>query len=147
MAEYSLFFDGAYKNKTASFGFVLYRDNKQVDRGYGILGTGGMLNSTIGEYYGLSYGLDAFVRQINQPAAVLNIYGDSAFVISQVKKDLHEYEEVQIIKFKLKQVSRLVSKINIAWVPRESNKIANALAKTLRVSISKPIANPLPASK
>ena len=132
MAVYSLFFDGAYKNKTASFGFVLYLDNKQIDRGYGILGTGGKLNSTIGEYYGLSYGLDAFVRQIDKPATVLNIYGDSAFVISQVKKDLHEYEELQVIKFKLQQVSRLVSKISIAWIPREKNKIANDLAKTLR---------------
>jgi len=147
MAVYDLFFDGAFKNKTASFGFVLYRDNKQVDRGYGVLGTGGKLNATIGEYYGLSYGLDAFVRQIDRPAEILNIYGDSAFVISQVKKDLHDYEELQVIKFKLKQVSLLVSKINIAWVPRSKNQIANALAKTLRVSISGGIANPLPRLK
>lgn len=131
MPVYDLFFDGAYKNKTASFGFVLYLNDKEIDRGYGILGTGGKLNATIGEYYALSYGLDSFVRHVNQRTD-LNIYGDSAFVISQVKKDLHEYEELQIIKFKLKQVSRLTSKINIEWVPREKNQIANDLAKTLR---------------
>ena len=132
MNQFALFFDGAYKDKTASFGFVLYLNDKEIDRGYGILGTGGKLNSTIGEYYALSYGLDSFVRHINKPKSVLNIYGDSAFVISQVKKDLHEYEELQIIKFKLKQISRMVSKINIQWVSRSKNQTANDLAKTLR---------------
>jgi ribonuclease HI len=147
VSEYSLFFDGAFKGKVASFGFVLYLDNKQIDRGYGILGTGGKLNATIGEYYGLSYGLDSFVRHVDRAAEVLNIYGDSAFVISQIKKDIHDYEELQIIKFKLKQVSLLVSEINIKWIPRAKNQIANALAKTLRIAISKPIADPLPALK
>lgn len=131
MNQFALFFDGAYKDKTASFGFVLYLNDKEIDRGYGILGTGGKLNATIGEYYGLSYGLDSFVRHVDC-RGVLNIYGDSAFVISQVKKDLHEYEELQIISLKLKQVSHLTSAINISWVPRGSNKIANDLAKTLR---------------
>jgi ribonuclease HI len=131
MPEYSLFFDGAFKNKTASFGFVLYLDGQEIDYGYGIIGQGRHLTSTVAEYYGLSYGLDAFIRKVNKPNAVLNICGDSKFVIDRIQKQVHEFQELQFISLKLKQIRRTI-KVNIALIPRTKNQVANDLAKKLR---------------
>ncbi len=136
MPAYYLFFDGAFKNKIASFGFVLYLDGKEIDRGWGVIGQGSYMTEIIAEYYGLSAGLDSFVRHLDRPCSVLNICGDSAHVIGQIKKirkPRQQLQELQVIEFKLNQIKRLVSQVNISWISRAQNKIANDLAKKLRL--------------
>jgi ribonuclease HI len=127
---FELYFDGAFKNKIGSFGYVLYEDGKQIDYGYGIIGSGKYMTATVAEYYALSHGLDAFVRKTDK-YAVLNIYGDSKFVIDCVNKELHEFSELQTISMKLKQI-RQYARVNIEWIARSKNKVANDLAKKLR---------------
>jgi len=131
MSVYDLFVDGACKNKVGSFGYVLYRGGKQIDYGYGIVGEGQYMTHTVAEYCAVSFGLDAFIRKTDMLSPVLNVYGDSKFVISQLRKEIHEFEELQFIAMKLSQIRRY-AQVNIAWVPRSSNKIANDLAKKLR---------------
>lgn len=130
-AVYDLYFDGALKNTVGSFGYVLYLNGKRIDSGYGIIGEGRYMTSTVAEYYALSHGLDAFIRKTDKPSPVLNIYGDSKFVIAQVQKELHEFEELQFIAMKLRQIRRY-AQVNTSWVPRTKNKQANDLAKKLR---------------
>jgi len=135
MSAYDLFFDGGFKNKIASFGFVLFLDSKEIDRGWGVIGQGSYMTETVAEYYGLSAGLDSFVRHVDRPCSVLNVYGDSAHVIGQVKKigkPRHHLQELQVIEFKLNQIKQ-TTRVSISWVPREKNKIANDLAKKLRL--------------
>jgi ribonuclease HI len=120
MSEFSLFFDGAWKSGIASFGFVLYLDGAVIDFGYG---------STVGdrisaESRALSEGLDCFIRRIDRRAS-LNIYGDSTFIVNNAYKN-------PIIRSKLNQIAKMVSSVEISWVPREMNKLANDLAKKLR---------------
>lgn len=134
MPVYDLYFDGAFKNKIASFGFILYLDGREIDRGWGLIGQGPYMTETIAEYYGLSAGLDSFTRHIDNPRSVLNIFGDSAHVIGQVKKNgkpFHQLQELQVIEFKLNQIKQ-TTRIFLFWIPREKNKIANDLAKKLR---------------
>lgn len=131
MPSYDLFFDGAVKNKVASFGYVLYLDGKQIDYGYGIIGQGKYLTAVVAEYCALAQGLDAFIRKMDKPNSVLNIFGDSKFVISQVLKPVHEFQGLQIIAMKLDQIRR-IARVNISWVPRAKNQVANDLAKKLR---------------
>ena len=129
MSEYSLFFDGAVKNKIASFGYVLYLDGREIDKGWGIIGHG--LTSVEAEYSALSHGLDSFVRKTDKPTPALNIYGDSRIVIENVKTLRKDSQELQILAFKLKQVRRL-AQVSISWVARTKNTVANGLAKKLR---------------
>jgi ribonuclease HI len=126
MPVYSLFFDGAAdkKNRTLSFGFWLRLDRKPIDSGYGIVGLG---DSESAELYGLSHGLDAFVRKWNRPSSVLNIYGDSRAALRDAEKDL-------VIGFKLKEIRRFGIKVSLLWLPRSENHKANSLAKKLRVA-------------
>lgn len=131
MPVYDLYVDGACKNKVGSFGYVLFCDGRQIDYGYGIIGEGKYMTAPVAEYCALSYGLDAFVRKTDKPSPVLNIYGDSKFVIAQVQKESHEFEELQFIAMKLRQIRRY-AQVNISWVPRTKNKLANDLAKKLR---------------
>jgi ribonuclease HI len=121
MSEFELFFDGAWKAGISSFGFALYRDGGLIDFGYG--STFGDKNEA--ESFALCQGLDCFIRRIDRPKAVLHIYGDSQFIVSSAYKD-------PIIRSKLRQIERMTSKVEISWVPRELNKLANDLAKKLR---------------
>ncbi len=120
MNEYELFFDGAWKDNITSFGFVLYLDGNIIDFGYG---------STIGdriaaESRALSEGLDCFIRRVDRKAS-LNIYGDSTFIVNNAYKN-------PMIRGKLEQIQKLTSKVEISWIPRDLNSLANNLAKKLR---------------
>ncbi len=118
---YELFFDGAWKDGEASFGFVLYRNGQEIDYGYGI--TDDVRESA--ELRGLSEGLDCFVRRIDCPHSELSIFGDSIIAVNSAHRS-------PIIKSKLDQIKNMVSSLEIAWIPREQNKIADDLAKRLR---------------
>lgn len=119
---YELFFDGAFKDGQASFGFVLYLNGVEIDYGYGL--TSDDRHSV--ENRGLSEGLDCFVRRIDCAEAELSIFGDSIIAVNSAHRD-------PVIKSKLDQIRKLVSSLEIAWIPRENNKIANDLAKKLRL--------------
>ena len=134
MSVYCLWFDGSCTKepvRSASFGYVLCRDGKEIDRGYGLIGRGKYMTEVVGEYYGLSAGLDSFVRHWDKPRSVLNIYGDSKFVLRQIKKEIHEFRELQFIQLKLNQIRMYGVKVNLHWLPRKSNKLAHHLAHKL----------------
>jgi ribonuclease HI len=118
---YELFFDGAFKDGDASFGFVLYRNGTQIDYGYGL--TSDERHEV--EMRGLAEGLDCFIRRLDCADAELSVFGDSIIAVNSAHRD-------PIIKSKLDQISKMVSSLEIAWIPREQNKIADDLAKKLR---------------
>lgn len=131
---YELYFDGAClpnPGGTASFGFVLYLNGEEIDKGYGIVGRGKYMTDVVAEYKALIAGLSSFIRIFNKPGATLKIYSDSQFVVSQIKKKVHENLDLQIIEFHLREIQRMVS-VYLSWIPREQNKRADELAKMLR---------------
>lgn len=131
---YELYFDGAClpnPGGVASFGFVLYLNGEEIDKGHGIIGRGKYMTDVVAEYKALAAGLNSFIRLFNKPGAVLKIYSDSQFVVSQVKKQIHESLDLQIIEFHLREIQRMVS-VYLSWIPREQNKRADELAKMLR---------------
>lgn len=130
--EFKLYSDGAVKDKIGSFGFVLYAADKEIDRGWGLIGRGPAMNETIAEYYGLSSGLDSFMRHLDSHP-VLDIYLDSQHVVRQLNKISRRKEsfEFQIVDNKIRQL-RNFCKVGINWIPRHLNKTANDLAKVLR---------------
>jgi ribonuclease HI len=118
---YELFFDGAFKDGQSSFGFVLYLNGVPIDYGYGL--TDDTKESV--ELRGLSEGLDCFIRRLDCAGADLSIFGDSVIAVNSAHRD-------PFIKSKLDQIRKLVSSLEIAWIPRKQNKIADDLAKRLR---------------
>jgi len=132
MAVYNLQFDGSSSGDripTASYGHVLYRDGKEIDRGYGLLGRAKNLTSMVAEYYGLSAGIDSFVRHWNKPCSVLNIYGDCKPLLAAVRQGGKlKSSDILMLRLKIDQIRSYGIKVNIHWLPRKSNKIAHDLA-------------------
>lgn len=129
MAVYDLFFDGACskeKYRTASFGFVLNLNGKEIDHGWGLIGQSGNMTDLMAELRGLSAGLDSFVSHWNQPKPRLTIYGDCKPALNRAQKGFDP-----IIKFKLDQIRKAGIVVQIRWIPRRLNVVANDLAKKL----------------
>jgi ribonuclease HI len=125
--NYELYTDGAVtKNPggTASYGFVLYADGKQLSFGYGIVGSSATMNNVLAEYYAVSQGIAEFMRIWDQPNSSLTIYNDSQFVVSQIYKD-------RILGPRLQQMKQYLD-VKVVWVSREMNSQADDLAKRLR---------------
>lgn len=135
--EYKLYFDGAVKPNpggVASFGFVLtLNDDHEVDRGYGIIGSGKFMTDVRAECYALSSGLLSFLRHYSLPNAKLLIFGDSEFIIAKVKNPtLRHDEEFKYITNQLEYIRSLGVDVEILWIPREDNTFCDTLAKKLR---------------
>jgi RNase H-like protein len=129
--EYKLFADGACTKNPggeASYGYVLYGNDEKIDYGYGIIGSGAMMNNVIAEYYAIAQGIASFIRHWKDPRSSLIIYNDSKFVISQVLS--HE-----ILGFQLKNLKNFVD-VKLEWIPREKN-LADIFSKRLRTGLSK----------
>jgi ribonuclease HI len=127
--KYELYTDGAVdKNPggTASYGFILYADQKQLSFGYGVIGSSAEMNSTLAEYYAVSQGLAEFMRIWNSPKSSLIIYNDSQFVVSKLHED-------RILGPQLQRLQQYLD-VKIVWIPREMNSQADNLAKRLRQS-------------
>lgn len=90
------------------------------------------MDSVHAELYAISQGLTQFIRYINDVSSVkLRIYCDSSFVVDQVLDSGINFQEVQMIKYKIHQLKDLGVDVNIQWIPREQNK-ADVHAKFFR---------------
>ena len=127
MSTYKLFTDGAITKNPggeASYGFVLYKDNKKISFGYGIIGSGAMMNNELAECYAISQGLSEFLRHWDTPKSRLTIYNDNQYVLSQIYKNKN-------IRQQLKQLEKLID-VSVKWIPRSKNTEADKLTKRLR---------------
>lgn len=142
MNIYKLFFDGACNpnpSGEASFGYQLLLNNEQISFGYGIIGHGQYMNDLLAEYTGLLEGLHSFLKFIDPTAkSVLNVYGDSQFVIKQLNSHIpfrlfDSLQREQIVTLMaLRNIKDMGVEVNIEWVSREQNQVADRLAKLLR---------------
>lgn len=126
---YALFTDGAVTHNpggTASYGYVLLGNEKEIDCGYGIIGSGARMNNVMAEFYAISQGLCSFVRNWDQPNSSLYIYSDSQYVVSQLRLGNNK-----LIGFQLQQIKKYLD-VHIVWIPRSENFRADDLAKRLR---------------
>ena len=131
MPQYDLYSDGSVKDKIGYFGFVLFRDHEEIDRGWGQVGCG--VTSTEAEYCGVSAGLDSFIRHVSEPSSHLNCYTDCANVVRHLNKIARRNlsHDVSLLFWKLDQI-RQYATVDIEWIARYKNVVADALAKTLR---------------
>lgn len=130
MPQYDLYSDGSVKDKIGCYGFALFRDHVEIDRGWGEVGRGPHMTSTVAEYYALSAGLDSFIRHVDQPSSHLNCYTDCASIVRHLNKisKRHFCAELSLLFWKLDQIEKMAT-VEILWVSRYKNIVADALAK------------------
>ena len=137
-----LYFDGACEpfnpGGTASYGWVLKRDGKDLKTGYGIVGMGEGMTNNVAEYTGLIKGLEEYLH-LNLNEKIL-IKGDSSMVINMIsgkwgwsknKTKWNPHKKMPHLKKLLDEALSLLKKVDyeVKWIPREQNKQADALSK------------------
>jgi len=135
---FELYCDGAcYPNPggLASFGFLLYRDGRLLERGSGIIGHQHNMNNLNAEYAALSYGLLAIIRHIDAASSEAIVYCDSKFVVDQltgVCKKIKYAKGRGLLDLHAKLIRSFGVNLNFQWIPRDKNKLADNLARSLR---------------
>jgi len=121
MTVYELFSDGSCKHGAGYFGYVLFKDKAEIDRGYGMLGIG--IKPKIAEKWAICYGLDSFARKFSE-AGELKVFGDAKQVIEAADKDPD-------IHLRAEGIRGWGVPVEFRWIPRDQNQIANSLARKM----------------
>ncbi|MDD5164868.1 MAG: ribonuclease HI family protein [Patescibacteria group bacterium] len=137
-----IYFDGACEpvnpGGTASYGYLIKRDNQIIERGSGIIGKGEGMTNNVAEYYGLIEGIKA-LKKLRIEEKVM-IYGDSKMVCCIVAKEWGwkkkktvwmPHETALHLKKLLDEALKYLEGMdyNIQWVTREKNQEADDLSK------------------
>jgi ribonuclease HI len=118
---YELFCDGSSKHGTGYFGYVLFKDKVEIDRGWGMIGQG--IKPKVAEKYAVCYGLDSFVRKWTEPGT-LQVFGDAKQVIELADKDSD-------IHLRAEGIRGWGIPVEFKWISRNSNTLANDLARKM----------------
>ena len=137
-----LYFDGACEpinpGGTASYGWVIKKDGKDLQVGSGIIGSGNGMTNNVAEYIGLIKGLEEYKNLgLNEK---LIIKGDSSMFLNMVsgkwgwnksRTTWNPHKKMPHLKDLLDKALKLLKDIEyeVQWVPREENKQADALSK------------------
>jgi ribonuclease HI len=133
---YELWFDGLFRGakdaQTAGlmcFGWLIYRQGKQIAKGYGIFVRGMNATSNIGEYLGLIDGLEVLV-DIGINYEPVRVIGDAKVVINQMKGlSRLSTQRVVPLHHKACRLAQLLYVIVWKWVSRQHNKAADQLTR------------------
>jgi ribonuclease HI len=121
MPEFRLYCDGSVKHGTGYVGHVLFKDEREIDRGWGMIGSG--IKPKVAEKYAIYYGLDSFVRKMDE-VCPLKIFGDAKQVIETIENDPD-------VRPKIQQIRGCGVLVSFKWIPRDQNTLANDLARKM----------------
>jgi ribonuclease HI len=139
---FELYFDGACEpinpGGTASYGWAIKKDGKDLQVGSGIIGSGDGMTNNVAEYMGLIKGLEEF-KKLGLKEKLL-IKGDSSMVLNMVsgkwgwnksRTTWNPHKKMPHLKKLLDQARNLLNDVDydVMWIPREQNKQADALSK------------------
>ena len=140
MIIYTLYFDGAcWPNPggTASYGFVLSKDGKEIETGHGVAGNPPHTSNNLAEHAGVCAGFEAFLRHYDKMAknTLLEVRGDSDLVIRQLNRKWRVKPNTFYYKQGLKSLELLQTikkqgvKVTCLWIPRAQNDKCDMLSK------------------
>lgn len=120
-----LFTDGGIKNNVTAYGFVVYNpeDTKEVlFAGKGISGNG---SSNCAEYKALIAGLESCLKHKME---IVHICSDSQLICNQVNRVWKmNHEDLAELRERVWKLLEKFKSWSLKWVPREENKVADAL--------------------
>jgi len=135
MSHYELFFDGSNKPTHIGYGWVLLENDVVIEEGSG-RGSFSKNSNNVAEYCALGFGLARFVKSNrNLSDCTLQIYGDSMLVVNQINREwacktphLRPLRDNCWDFWKKLNCSHKA----ISWIPREQNKLADALSRNTK---------------
>ncbi len=111
----------------AAYGYLIYRDNRLMHKGFGAVGEGKGMTNNVAEYEGLKAAAQWLKdNKINEKTI---IKGDSQLVIKQMKGEW-EVNSTTSKKY-VPQIKRLLEGMDVSfiWTPREENQEADKLSR------------------
>jgi len=126
----TIYFDGLCRPKNpggvATYGYLIYRDGKKVNSGYGMIGSGPGMTNNVAEYTALKHAAE-WVNWHGGDEEI-EIKGDSQLVIHQMN-GTWQVRSTTSKKF-VPEIRRLLEgrKIQFIWIPREQNVEADELS-------------------
>ena len=126
----TIYFDGLCRPKNpggvATYGYLIYRDGKKVNSGYGVIGSGPGMTNNVAEYTALKHAAE-WVNWHGGDEEI-EIKGDSQMVIHQMN-GTWQVRSTTSKKF-VPEIRRLLEgrKIQFIWIPREQNVEADELS-------------------
>src|SRR5215467_11821398 len=131
---YEAYFDGGCwpnPGKTASYGAVIYQSKRLIWQEAKIVipeGNGSATNN-IAEYAGFNAVLEEFLRR-NLNRKPITVYGDSKLVIKQMQGEWRiKGGPYMGLALKARELTDSFTALNPVWIPREQNRIADALSR------------------
>jgi ribonuclease HI len=127
----TVYFDGLCYPKNpcgvAAYGYLIYRDEKIIHRGFRAVGEGKGMTNNVAEYEGLKAA--AMWLQDNGIKEKILIKGDSQLVMKQMKGDW-QVNSVTSKKY-VPEIKQLLQGMDVTfqWVPREKNEEADKLSR------------------
>jgi ribonuclease HI len=127
----TVYFDGLCYPKNpcgvAAYGYLIYRDEKIIHRGFRAVGEGKGMTNNVAEYEGLKAA--AMWLQDNGINEKILIKGDSQLVMKQMKGDW-QVNSVTSKKY-VPEIKQLLQGMDVTfqWVPREKNEEADKLSR------------------
>jgi ribonuclease HI len=133
---YELWFDGLFRGTRAArkaglmcFGWVIFKKNIQIAKGYGTVARGMNATSNIAEYLGLIDGLEALV-DIGIDEEPVRVIGDSKVVIDQMRgRSRVSVSRVRPLHHRACRLANLLFVNEWKWLPRRHNKAADQLTR------------------
>jgi ribonuclease HI len=126
----TIYFDGLCRPRNpggvATYGYVIYQDEKKVKSGCGVVGSGTGTTNNVAEYSALKHAVEWVSR--NSVKDEIVIKGDSQLVIHQMNGTWQIKSETS--KKVVPEIRRMLEgrKTRFVWIPREQNTEADLLS-------------------
>ena len=127
----TIYFDGLCYPKNpggvAAYGYLVYRDEELLWKGFGGVGQGRGMTNNVAEYEGLKAAALWLVDEGIEDKIVIK--GDSELVIKQMKGQ-YKVSSATSKKY-VPEIKKLLEgkDVSFAWVPREENEEADKLSR------------------
>lgn len=124
---HTLFFDGAKKDNSLGYGFVIYDKNKEIVYKEGNRYNMHNVSSNVSEWIAL---VKSLIYCIKNDYKQIVVFGDSQLIINQINGI--NCAKSPVMKIYLDIVQQMISKferIEFHWVPRDQNKVAHHLSR------------------
>ena len=127
----TIYFDGLCYPKNpggvAAYGYLVYRDEELLWKGFGGVGQGRGMTNNVAEYEGLKAAAQWLVDEGIEDKIIIK--GDSELVIKQMKGQ-YKVSSATSKKY-VPEIKKLLEgkDVSLAWVPREENEEADRLSR------------------
>lgn len=113
----------------AAYGFVIYKDGKVIERGYGVAGEGPGASNNLAEYAALVAALE-FLLEAGLVGESVKICSDSRLLVNQMSRRWRARGGLYVPMYRrAAELAARFPKISFVWVPREENVEADSLSR------------------